>query len=73
MRPQRGTGWYREWHHDFWCWPLPPSGPLQLICEWPQMEIPLTRREVDAQLILDASARAEEIFPSADFLTRADG
>jgi hypothetical protein len=64
MTPQRGTGWYREWHHDFWCWPLPPSGALQLICEWPQMEIPLTRKEVDAQLILDAAARAEEIFPS---------
>jgi hypothetical protein len=27
------------------------------------MEIPLTRYEVDAQLILDAAARAKMVFP----------
>jgi hypothetical protein len=64
MRPQRGTGWHREWRHDFWCWPLPPPGPLQLVCEWPAMEIALTRYEIDAQLILDAAARAQKILPS---------
>jgi hypothetical protein len=62
MGYQRGTGWHRESHQVFWCWPLPPPGPMQLICEWPAMEIDLTRREFDAQSILDASARAEAIF-----------
>ncbi|HSS41648.1 MAG TPA: hypothetical protein VLK37_03760 [Solirubrobacterales bacterium] len=64
MRPQRGRGWYREYQQDFWCWPLPPVGPLQLICEWPGMEIDLTRVEVDAQSILDASAQTQIIIPS---------
>jgi len=64
MRPQRGKGWHREWQQDFWCWPLPASGALQLICEWPAMEIGLTRFEVDAQLILDASEQAQEIISS---------
>jgi hypothetical protein len=63
MGPKRGSGWHREWQHDFWCWPLPPAGPLQLICEWPAMEIGLERREVDAQLILEAAARAQRILP----------
>lgn len=66
MMPRRGSGWDNEWHRDFWCWPLPPPGPLQLVCEWPEMEIVLTRREIDAAPILDAASRAEEIFPQAE-------
>jgi hypothetical protein len=60
-----GGGGGREWRQSFWCWPLPLPGPLQLVCEWPSMEIPLTRHEIDAQLILDAAERAQEIFPSS--------
>lgn len=59
-----GGGGQREWRQSFWCWPLPPPGPLQLVCEWPAREIPLTRHEIDARLILDAAARAEVIFPA---------
>lgn len=59
-----GGGGEREWRQNFWCWPLPPPGPLRLACEWPHMEIPLTRHEIDAQEILDAAARAQEIFPA---------
>lgn len=64
MRHKRGEGRDREWQQDFWCWPLPPIGALQLICEWPAKEIGLTRFEVDAQLILDAAARAQTINPA---------
>jgi hypothetical protein len=60
-----GRGGGRQWQQDFWCWPLPPEGPLQLVCEWPSMEIPLTRREIEARLILDGAARAQEIFPES--------
>lgn len=59
-----GGGGEREWRQSVWCWPLPSPGPLQLVCEWPSMEIPLTRHEIDAQLILDAAERAQEVFPS---------
>jgi hypothetical protein len=33
-----------------------------VVCEWSAVSIPLTRHEIDAQLILDAAGRAQEIF-----------
>jgi hypothetical protein len=65
MGPKRGSGWDREWQHVFWCWPLPPAGPMQLVCEWPAMEIGLERVELDAQLILDAAARAQRVLSAS--------
>jgi hypothetical protein len=57
-----GGGGGESWHQSEWVWPLPPSGPLAFVCEWPAAEIPLTRREIDAQLVLDAAERATVIF-----------
>jgi hypothetical protein len=61
MNFKRGQGRPREWHGDFWCWPLPPSGIVQLVCEWPQMGISLSRRALDGSLILNSAERAEKI------------
>lgn len=36
--------------------------PSFLVCEWPAMDIPLTRSELDAQTIRDAASRAQVIF-----------
>lgn len=47
---------------SYWIWPLPPSGPLALVCEWPAMDIGLTRHELDSQRIRDASKRALVVF-----------
>jgi hypothetical protein len=47
----------------FWVWPLPPPGPVAFVCEWPKFGIPLTRHEIDANLIREASARAIELWP----------
>jgi len=47
----------------YWAWPLPPPGKLAFVCEWPRYEIPLTRKEIDANLILDAAGRATELWP----------
>lgn len=58
-----GGGGGGRWRQDFWVWPLPPAGPLTFVCEWPAAEIPLTRTEVDAQLLLDASTRTRKLFP----------
>jgi len=57
-----GGGGGSRWSQQFWVWPLPPPGQLALVCEWPAVSIPLTRHEIDAQLILDAAGRAQEIF-----------
>ena len=47
----------------FWAWPLPPLGPLAFVCEWPKYDIPLTRHEIDANLIREAAKRATELWP----------
>jgi hypothetical protein len=63
LHPQGGGGAPGGWRLGYWVWPLPPAGPLAFVCEWPAASIPLTRHDIDAQLVLDASARAQEIFP----------
>jgi hypothetical protein len=42
--------------------PLPPPGPVAVVCEWPAVEIAVARREIDGQLILDAVERARAMF-----------
>jgi hypothetical protein len=71
LRPGGGGGGLRHWHQILWAWPLPPSGPLWLVCEWPAAKIALTRHELDAQLILDAASRAQ-VLSSEDHLPFAD-
>jgi hypothetical protein len=34
------------------------------VCEWPAAGIPLSRQELDAQMLLDAAARARALFPT---------
>lgn len=63
LHPAGGGGGGGSWHQSEWVWPLPPPGPLAFVCEWPAAGIPLTRHEIDAQVILDAASRATVIFP----------
>jgi hypothetical protein len=51
------------WRQDFWVWPLPPPGPVALVCEWPAAGLALARTEIDAQVLFDAAARARGLFP----------
>ncbi|MFY1690749.1 hypothetical protein [Plantactinospora sp. WMMB782] len=47
----------------YWVWPLPPSGPVAFVGEWPGYGIPESRVEVDGQLLIDAAARAIRLWP----------
>jgi hypothetical protein len=47
----------------YWLWPLPPSGPLRIVCEWPIVTIPLTTIEIDGGTLLDAADQSIELFP----------
>jgi hypothetical protein len=47
----------------FWVWPLPPPGPLTFVVEWPARQIPESRHEIDANLILDAATRVVDLWP----------
>jgi hypothetical protein len=65
MHSSGGGGGGGSWRQTFWIWPLPPPGPLVLACEWPALDVPLTRCEFDAQPILDAATRAQVVFSDA--------
>ena len=64
MMEQGGSGGDREWRQSFWFWPLPSPGPFHLVCEWPALKVPLTRHLIDSEQILEAAARAKELYPS---------
>jgi hypothetical protein len=46
-----------------WVWGLPPPGQLAFVCEWPARNIPETRVEIEAGLVLEAASRAVPIWP----------
>jgi len=71
--PGGGGGGGGSWRQEMWVWPLPPPGPIAFVCEWPVAGIPLTRHEIDAQLILDAAQRAQVVFPEDDMPSFRDG
>lgn len=53
-----GLGGRRSWDYELWVRPLPPSGPLGLLCQWPAKGIPETRVDLDGAAILQAASRA---------------
>jgi hypothetical protein len=59
-----GSGGDGNWESSFWLWPLPPPGPLAFVVEWPAKGIELTRHEVDAEPLLEASSRSEMLWPA---------
>jgi hypothetical protein len=65
MVSKGGGGGERDWRQSFWFWPLPSHGTLNLVCEWPALEIPLTRHPLDVEQIRSAAASSKELFPSS--------
>jgi hypothetical protein len=66
MNTGGGSSGGGDWRQRLWVWPLPPPGPLTFVCEWPAAGIELIRVEVDAQPLIDAAGRAEQIFERTD-------
>jgi hypothetical protein len=64
LRPRGGGGTSHYNQSRWWAWPLPPSGPLKFICQWPTLGITETRVSMDAQLILDAARRSVQLWPT---------
>jgi len=58
-----GGGGGRRQDGTYWVWPLPPSGLVTFVCEWPAFGIKESRADIDAQFILDAAARATQLWP----------
>jgi hypothetical protein len=61
-----GGGGRRQFEGTYYVWPLPPSGTLSVVCEWPAYGIDESRIEVDAQTLIDASARSIQLWPDDD-------
>lgn len=61
-----------HFRQGYWISPLPSPGLVTIICEWPALEIPVSRQELDARLILDAARRARAMFPDGETV-RLDG
>lgn len=57
-----GGGRPGYWHQDYWIWPLPPDGPMLLVCEWPRYGIPVTAHRLDARVIGEAAQRAHVLW-----------
>lgn len=60
LRSNGESGTTHFQHLRWWAWPLPPSGPLEFVC---QRETGETRVGIDAQLILEAAQRGVRIWP----------
>jgi hypothetical protein len=63
LRPRGGGGTSHYQDSRWWAWPLPPSGPLEFICQWPTLGTGETRVGIDAQLILDAARQSVQLWP----------
>jgi hypothetical protein len=67
-----GGGGGFSYRHGLWLWPLPPDGPLELVCAWPAKGLEEARATVDAGPIRAAAARAIELWPDERPLPDAD-
>jgi hypothetical protein len=63
--PSDGGGGGDRWDQSFWLWPLPPPGPVSFVVEWPSEGIEVTRHEVDAEPILEASKSSTRLWPES--------
>ncbi len=74
MRPLRGGGRGGTvescFHQGYWISPLPPPGPVGVVCEWPAVAIPVSRQEIDGQSMLDAAERARAMFGDGHHVLR---
>lgn len=61
--PQGGGGGQGRYTTAFWSSPLPPPGEIEVVCMWPAHGIAETHTSFDAQPILDAARRVEQLWP----------
>jgi hypothetical protein len=57
-----GGGSDRSVDRDYWLWPLPPAGPLKIVCQWLKLGIEPTVSEIDGALAVAAAARSQPVW-----------
>jgi hypothetical protein len=58
-----GGGGGLTWEQNYWLWPLPGEGTLQIACQWEPVGIEETVIEIDTAPIREAASRAVELWP----------
>jgi hypothetical protein len=61
--PTSGTGGERRWEQTLQLGPLPPDGPITLICEWPAYGISETSVSIDMTGLRAAAEQVTELWP----------
>ena len=61
--PVSGSGTQARFDQRYWVMPLPPPGPVRVLVEWPDRDLPETQAELDGAAIVEAAARAETLWP----------
>jgi hypothetical protein len=61
-----GGGGSDQYSMRFWCFPLPPPGPMHVYLEWGDMDIDETEITLDATGIVDAAANAVTLWEPDD-------
>jgi len=51
---------------SYWLWPLPPPGPLTWVASWAEVGSTETTVEVDASVLEEAAASAEQLWNEDD-------
>jgi hypothetical protein len=65
LSPLGGGGGGRSFDQSFWLTPLPPTGPLVVVCAWSAFDIPESRTVLDGAAIVEAGSRAVVLWPSS--------
>jgi hypothetical protein len=60
--PRGGGGQPRFWRQEWWLWPLPATGDVTFVCEWPLYEIPERRATLDGDLVREAARRTRPVW-----------
>lgn len=63
LMPTGGGGGNLSFDQSYWLTPVPPPGPLTVICAWPAFAITETRTVLDLSGIAEASSAVQELWP----------
>lgn len=63
LRSTGGSGGGRRYDQRFFLSPLPPTGPLTVVCRWPAFGVAETQTAIDGTAIADAGAQALVLWP----------